>query len=277
MDQIEFDVTCPYCGNVFRVSSVPSTQVECECPHCHQTVVFDAPDTGDNDVSTEYSDTASSYEVLPTPSPGIANDECPNCHAKIEPGSAFCGSCGFKLSGQNFYNNGGNHTGTSNVFCPHCGQKCDANEKFCGKCGTPLFNESIPVGGVTPTVTQDTPPVYYDEDDDNHNMRILLVIFAVALLLGGGFLLWKYLTGGHSLKKSPEVVSDSIHVDSLDTWEPVTFVGETYDEEGNLCNMQVTFETDGTNVRNCIYKNVDLGGKIKIILSDQEKMAKKDF
>ena len=106
MDLIEFDVTCPYCGNVFRVSSVPSTQVECECPHCHQTVVFDAPDTGDNDVSTEYSDTASSYEVLPTPSPGIANDECPNCHAKIEPGSAFCGSCGFKLSGQNFYNNG---------------------------------------------------------------------------------------------------------------------------------------------------------------------------
>lgn len=64
MDQIEFDVTCPYCGNVFRVSSVPSTQVECECPHCHQAVVFDAPDTGDNDVSTEYSDTASSYEVF---------------------------------------------------------------------------------------------------------------------------------------------------------------------------------------------------------------------
>ena len=163
------------------------------------------------------------------------------------------------------------------IYCPRCGQKCEANEKFCGKCGAPLSSESFPVGGVTPTVTQDTPPVYYDEDDDNHNMRILLVIFAVALLLGGGFLLWKYLTGGHSLKKSPEVVSDSIHVDSLDTWEPVTFVGETYDEEGNLCNMQVTFETDGTNVRNCIYKNVDLGGKIKMILSDQEKMAKKDF
>lgn len=39
-----------------------------------------------------------------------------------------------------------------------------------------------------------------------------------------------------------------------------------YDEEGNLGNMQVTYETDGTNVRNCIYKNVDLGGKIKMNL-----------
>ena len=279
MDQIEFDVTCPYCGNVFRVSSVPSTQVECECPHCHQTVVFDAPDTGDNDVSTEYSDTASSYEVLPTPSSGIANDECPNCHAKIEPGSAFCGSCGFKLPGQNFYNNGGNQTGTGNVFCPHCGQKCETNEKFCGKCGTPLFNDSIPVGGVTPIVTQDTPPVYYDEDDDNHNMRMLLAICVVVLLLIGGFLGWKYLYKGKFFKKKTELVSDSINADSAKTWEQVTFEGVMYDEDGHDCNMQVTYETDGSNVRNCVYKNVDLGGKIKmdlVVTDDTYSFSGKD-
>lgn len=79
---------------------------------------------------------------------------------------------------------------------------------------------------------------------------------------------------------------DSVSVDSTEakvvanTWEQRTFDGVMYDEEGNLCNMQVTYETDGTNVRNCIYKNVDLGGKIKMNLeitddtySFLEKMA----
>ena len=264
MDQIEFDVTCPYCGMVFRASSVPSSQVECECPHCHQLIVFDAPDKGDELCTNTFVEDSSDV-VLPTSSAIDAKNECPNCHAKIEEGSSFCGSCGYKLSDQTICNNEEKQTEMGDIYCPRCGQKCEANEKFCGKCGAPLSNEAFPVGGVTSTVTQDTPPVYYDEDDDdNHNMRILLAIFAVILLLGGGLLLWKYLSGGHSLKKSPEVVSDSIHVDSLDTWEPVTFVGKMYDEEGNLCNMQVTFETDGTNVRNCIYKNVDLGGKIKM-------------
>lgn len=40
MNKIEYDVACPYCGQVFRVSSLPSTQVECECPHCQQTVIL---------------------------------------------------------------------------------------------------------------------------------------------------------------------------------------------------------------------------------------------
>lgn len=82
-------------------------------------------------------------------------------------------------------------------------------------------------------------------------------------------------------------MEDSVSVDSTETkvaastWEKITFDGVMYDEEGNLGNMQVTYETDGTNVRNCIYKNVDLGGKIKMNLeithdtySFQVKMAK---
>lgn len=147
------------------------------------------------------------------------------------------------------------------------------------KCGTPLFNESIPVGGVTPTVTQDTPPVYYDEDNDNHNMRILLAICAVVLLLIGGFLGWKYLYKGKFFKKKTELVSDSINADSAKTWEQVTFEGVMYDEDGHDCNMQVTYETDGTNVRNCVYKNVDLGGKIKmdlVVTDDTYSFSGKD-
>ena len=67
MNQIEFDVSCPYCGMVFRVSSVPCTQVECECPHCHQTVVFDAPETGDDVLNTEDFEPESSYVVPQVP------------------------------------------------------------------------------------------------------------------------------------------------------------------------------------------------------------------
>lgn len=216
----------------------------------------------------------------------IKIDSCPICgghdFSPLTADQYMCTQCGYVVSGNSVSSQASSSSSDSlqdslqssaedsfsdvNIDqkrCPRCGQKCEANEKFCGKCGAPLSNEAFSVGGVTPTVTQDTPPVYYDEEQNN-NLHKLLALFAVILLLGGGLLLWKYLSGGHSVKKSPEVVSDSIHVDSLDTWEPVTFVGEMYDEEGNLCNMQVTFETDGTNVRNCIYKNVDLGGKIKM-------------
>ena len=118
----------------------------------------------------------SSDVVLPTSSAIDAKNECPNCHAKIEEGSSFCGSCGFKLLDQTICNNGEKQAEMDDIYCPRCGQKCEANEKFCGKCGAPLSSESFPVGGVTPTVTQDTPPVYYDEDNDNHNMRMLLAI-----------------------------------------------------------------------------------------------------
>ena len=67
MNKIEYDVACPYCGQVFRVSSLPSTQVECECPHCQQTVIFDAPETGENVLTNEDFETEPSYAVSREP------------------------------------------------------------------------------------------------------------------------------------------------------------------------------------------------------------------
>ena len=43
MQNIEFSVTCPYCGQTFRVASQPGGKVRCQCPNCHQQMVFDAP------------------------------------------------------------------------------------------------------------------------------------------------------------------------------------------------------------------------------------------
>ena len=43
MQNIEFSVSCPYCGQTFRVASQPGAKVQCQCPNCHQQMVFDAP------------------------------------------------------------------------------------------------------------------------------------------------------------------------------------------------------------------------------------------
>lgn len=43
MDNIQFEVTCPYCGQVFLVSSQAGVQVQCQCPNCQQDVIVDAP------------------------------------------------------------------------------------------------------------------------------------------------------------------------------------------------------------------------------------------
>ena len=43
MQNIEFSVTCPYCGQTFQVASQPGAKVQCQCPNCHQQLVFDAP------------------------------------------------------------------------------------------------------------------------------------------------------------------------------------------------------------------------------------------
>ncbi len=43
MENLEFEVSCPYCGQTFLVTSEPGIQVQCMCPHCMQNVIFEAP------------------------------------------------------------------------------------------------------------------------------------------------------------------------------------------------------------------------------------------
>lgn len=157
--------------------------------------------------------------------------------------------------------------------CPRCGSVVDKGVNFCSKCG---FRFSQEDSSTAETTEEDQSPVY-DEDEQEHGLFYKLlkgVGIVIGLLFGGSWVL--FLVVGLvvefcSTGKDSAMV-DSVSVDSTDTkvaastWEKITFDGVMYDEEGNLGNMQVTYETDGTNVRNCIYKNVDLGGKIKMNL-----------
>jgi len=48
-------------------------------------------------------------------------NECPNCNAKVDADSEFCGSCGHKLP--------------KHSYCPNCGNPIEANAAFCPNCG----------------------------------------------------------------------------------------------------------------------------------------------
>ena len=156
--------------------------------------------------------------------------------------------------------------------CPRCGSVVDKVLNFCPNCGFRFSQE----GSSTTQTAEESQSPHYDEDEQEQGFfyKILKWIGIVIGLLLGGFLAFLLLGGlieVCSTGKDSAMV-DSVSVDSteakvvVNTWEQRTFDGVMYDEEGNLCNMQVTYETDGTNVRNCIYKNVDLGGKIKMNL-----------
>jgi membrane protease subunit (stomatin/prohibitin family) len=50
--------------------------------------------------------------------------ECPECRAKVELGTKFCGECGYDLR--------------SKPKCPACGHELASAAKFCGECGNRL-------------------------------------------------------------------------------------------------------------------------------------------
>ena len=157
--------------------------------------------------------------------------------------------------------------------CPRCGSVVDKGLNFCPKCG---FSFSQEESSTTETAEEGQSPVY-DEDEQKYGLFYKLlkwVGIVIGVLFGGSWAL--FLVVGLVVEfcstGKDSAMEDSVSVDSTETkvaastWEKITFDGVMYDEEGNLGNMQVTYETDGTNVRNCIYKNVDLGGKIKMNL-----------
>lgn len=157
--------------------------------------------------------------------------------------------------------------------CPRCGSVVDKGVNFCPKCG---FRFSQEESSTTETAEEGQSPVY-DEDEQEHGLFYKLlkwVGIVIGVLFGGSWAL--FLVVGLVVEfcstGKDSAMEDSVSVDSTETkvaastWEKITFDGVMYDEEGNLGNMQVTYETDGTNVRNCICKNVDLGGKIKMNL-----------
>ena len=65
---------------------------------------------------------ASPPQALPT-SANQAGSDCPGCGEWLEPGSKFCGECGYRVQSKTFN-------------CHLCGAPQEPGAKFCGECGS---------------------------------------------------------------------------------------------------------------------------------------------
>lgn len=67
-------------------------------------------------------------------------NNCPNCHTPIQPGAAFCDSCGASVSSIPAVPAGAVAAPMlgSSLVCPTCQTPIMAGEAFCGECGTNL-------------------------------------------------------------------------------------------------------------------------------------------
>jgi hypothetical protein len=77
----------------------------------------------------------------PVPSFAQGNDDaphCPECSARLEGGSNFCGECGYKL-------------GVRIPTCVSCQAPLDPTARFCGECGAKVAD---PAGGANPAPSQ---------------------------------------------------------------------------------------------------------------------------
>ena len=62
---------------------------------------------------------------------------CPNCHAQVPAGAAFCDNCGTRLAATPRPPVAGGLT-----TCPRCGHAVQPDDTFCGNCGSPLETDA---------------------------------------------------------------------------------------------------------------------------------------
>lgn len=72
------------------------------------------------------------------PAPAAVTQACSTCGAALEPGDAFCSSCGTAAPPP--------ASPAAERACPSCGRVADADAAFCGGCGTKLGDAAAPAG-----------------------------------------------------------------------------------------------------------------------------------
>jgi len=201
---------------------------------------------------------------------------CPYCGAVLNDDSLFCTKCGAEIK----------EGGTK--FCKKCGNERKGTEKFCSKCGTPF--EGVP----TPS-TQNTNHMVQASNSSTNLKIILPIIIGVIILalVGGGWYYWDY-----SNKKSAneKEIVDSPKLDSQkspDAFTEATAVKEkeneaisddansemhnfglhskyhhhltgTFEDSSGIYPIELDFNSSGREVSDVIYKNVKVGGKIRM-------------
>lgn len=193
---------------------------------------------------------------------------CPNGH-EVNDSVRFCPVCGTELK----------EGGTK--FCKKCGNERKGTEKFCSKCGTPF--EGVP----TPS-TQNTSHIVQESNSSTNLKTILPIIIGVIILalVGGGWYYWDYSNKKSAGKK--ELV-DSSKFDSQKSNEAIKekkietisddanskmhnfglhskhhHLTGTFEDSSGIYPIELDFNSSGRDVSDVIYKNVKLGGKIRM-------------
>ena len=159
------------------------------------------------------------------------------------------------------------------IRCKSCGQMVSTKAEKCPKCGysvrLSMEQQEETKQSVEPhTTTLNTSKEEVANDNPQPQQRGskkgIIIAIIVVVIIGCGVLFALLNSNKDSLAVTTEndnfVVSDSCATEAL---ENITLYGSMTDANGTY-PIELAFVKDGDNLSECIYTNVDLGGKIKM-------------
>lgn len=186
------------------------------------------------------------------------------------------------------------------IPCKKCGHMVSDKAKACPKCGyfIRLSIEQHQAETKAPQVVEPVLKVIKETVKTEHTQQnswktpLLIAIFIIVAVATAAYFVINGSNGSHGSNQDKVAVSntttevhkeeygqdspssdlnvvteetDSVTVDSsvADSWEEICLAGSMTDENG-IFPIEISFERQGDELRNCIYKNVDLGGKIRM-------------
>lgn len=291
---------CPYCGmqnedeNLFCTECgkpIPQGRV---CPHCGASVNDDdafCSNCGKKVDEQPASDTSKSLQKI-----------CPHCGAPINEGDVFCSECCKKINdvtapsspvhAQRLCPNCKNQLDEDDVFCPHCGIKPRVAEPCVesNKVEENVNNTKITTEPIKEIVTSDERPsstvsseqptlsrTSNQEEAKSHEketehiegisswakyrFHIIAAIILLLLLIVGGW----YLMSNKPSKESTQTETVEVAHHNFNPNQTLYhhFTGTFTDSLGTY-PIELDFKTSNGNADDVIYKNVTLGGKIRM-------------
>ena len=209
--------------------------------------------------------------------------QCPYCNAQMPDESKFCGECGREYPQGN--------------TCPHCGARVYDGDVYCENCGRNLADGSY-------ASTNNISDKIQEDGDSPYKKYLFYILCAIALiaLIGGGWYGYKEYSAytekkiarekfvADSLEQVRKELVDSPKFDSQKSNEAVKekqietisddanskmhnfglhskhhhHLTGTFEDSSGIYPIELDFNSSGRDVSDVIYKNVKLGGKIRM-------------
>ena len=192
---------------------------------------------------------------------------CKYCGVQIADDCRFCTECGKEIP--------------QSTVCPHCGARVYDGDVYCENCGRNLADGSY-------ASTNNISDEIQEEEESPIKKYLPYILGAIALIAicGGGWWYWDYSNQKSASKK--ELV-DSPKFDSQKSNEAVKekqietisddanskmhnfglhskhhHLTGTFEDSSGIYPIELDFNSSGRDVSDVIYKNVKLGGKIRM-------------